>query len=500
MKLSPPSIQSRRASPFQLALRRPRPVYSHLVHPYYPAFPALGYRARLLRLLVIASATNPNTSSSSSLAHASSSQLTPVLSLGSYIWVLTTEVGCAWTRQLLEEGVYGNIVLRMHQDFQKHPLVLLVVKSAKALLKRRSGNERIAWSCLFFMIPWRQSYIVSATCIMFFERLCFHKLVSLRVVCMNFKAKGSLKKMHTVLKHLYVEALGSQEVPLVHHQSELKEEEVTHCVCNGEKASYQKALPKWREEERHSQATSKLLVEEAEVSPQCIGKNDKLLVQQVRNPSALVLSCLGVLHHLEVCLKLLESLVLIKTVCIDVVALGLTLCIHIKVTRRLIVMRYCHCIIPKDYRKCSMGHYAMKDCLVRTLYGDSNTLVPGTCYLDKQSLGDGCDTYRDYLREHQVESQVVSVPKMSRYKGMCTSGGGVPLLGASLNSSGSSLSFSKEAVMSVERGRFQTCFSKMAVKSVERGRLQIGSMKRRDLTDQKKGLEESERRGSKVQR
>ncbi|KAF3583158.1 hypothetical protein DY000_02031377 [Brassica cretica] len=392
--------------------------------------------------------------------------------------VLTTEVGCAWTRQLLEEGVYGNIVLRMHQDFQKHPLVLLVVKSDKALLKRRSGNERIAWSCLFFMIPWRQSYIVSATCIMFLERLCFHKLVSLRVVCMNFKAKGSLKKMHTVLKHLYVEALGSQEVPLVHHQSELKEEEVTHCVCNGEKASYQKALPKWREEERHSQATSKLLVEEVEVSPQCIGKNDKLLVQQVRNPS-------GIGDQAR-CMILLWSQW-------DEPNLALS-CGDVRYTRRLIVMRYCHCIIPKDYRKCSMGHYAMKDCLVRTLYGDSNTLVPGirkraahktktitkvcTCYLDKQSLGDGCDTYRDYLREHQVESQAVSVPKMSRYKGMCTSGGGVPLLGASLNSSGSSLSFSKEAVMSVERGRFQTCFSKMAVKSVERGRLQTGSMKR----------------------
>ncbi|KAG2244927.1 hypothetical protein Bca52824_093230 [Brassica carinata] len=47
----------------------------------------------------------------------------------------------------------------------------------------------------------------------------------------------------------------------------------------------------------------------------------------------------------------------------------------------------------------------------------------GTCDLDKQPLGDRCDTYRDYLREDQVESQAVSVPKMSRYKGMCTSGG-----------------------------------------------------------------------------
>ena len=38
----------------------------------------------------------------------------------------------------------------------------------------------------------------------------------------------------------------------------------------------------------------------------------------------------------------------------------------------------------------------------------------------------------------------------------------VPLLDASLNSSGSSLSFSKEAVKSVERGRFQTWSMKKA--------------------------------------
>ncbi|KAH0852008.1 hypothetical protein HID58_094295 [Brassica napus] len=29
------------------------------------------------------------------------------------------------------------------------------------------------------------------------------------------------------------------------------------------------------------------------------------------------------------------------------------------------------------YRKCSMGYYTVRTCLVRTLYGDSNTLVPG---------------------------------------------------------------------------------------------------------------------------
>ncbi|CAN6824165.1 unnamed protein product, partial [Brassica oleracea] len=38
----------------------------------------------------------------------------------------------------------------------------------------------------------------------------------------------------------------------------------------------------------------------------------------------------------------------------------------------------------------------------------------------------------------------------------------VPLLVASLNSCGSSLSFSKEAVKSVERGRFQTWLMKRA--------------------------------------
>ncbi|KAG2240857.1 hypothetical protein Bca52824_090447 [Brassica carinata] len=37
--------------------------------------------------------------------------------------------------------------------------------------------------------------------------------------------------------------------------------------------------------------------------------------------------------------------------------------------------------------------------------------------LDKQPLGDRCDTYRDYLREDQVESQAVLVPKMSRVDG-----------------------------------------------------------------------------------
>ncbi|KAF2569551.1 hypothetical protein F2Q68_00025512 [Brassica cretica] len=151
----------------------------------------------------------------------------------------------------------------------------------------------------------------------------------------------------------------------------------------------------------------------------------------------------------------------------------------------MIAMRECHCIIPKDYMKCSMGHYAMKGCLVRTLYGDSNTLVPGirkraahktetitnllrpvvfakASKKDHQPGQEMDIIPTDYLREDQVESQAVSVPKMSRYKGMCTSGECVPLLGASLNSSGSSLSFSKEAVKSVERGRFQTWSMKRA--------------------------------------
>ncbi|KAH0852325.1 hypothetical protein HID58_094075, partial [Brassica napus] len=147
--------------------------------------------------------------------------------------------------------------------------------------------------------------------------------------------------------------------------------------------------------------------------------------------------------------------------------------------------------------ECSMGHYAIRRVTCEALYGDSNTLVPGirkraahktetittlslkdkpmyldfspkelrhcvhiesgTCDLDRQPLGDGCDTYRDYLREDQVESQAVSVPKMSRYKGMCTSEGCF----------GSSLSFSKEAVKSVERERFQT----WSMKRASRGRL-----------------------------
>ncbi|KAH0851827.1 hypothetical protein HID58_094441 [Brassica napus] len=163
----------------------------------------------------------------------------------------------------------------------------------------------------------------------------------------------------------------------------------------------------------------------------------------------------------------------------------------------------------KEQQQTASGLQDEHACLLRVtceaLYGDSNTLVPGirkraahktetittpmyldfspkelrhcvhiesgTCDLDKQPLEDGCDTYRDYLREDQVESQAVSVPKMSR--------------------SGSSLSFSKEAVKSVERGDSKpgqavcevlssltgvlkmiwSCpsFSRMAVKSVERG-------------------------------
>ncbi|KAH0852323.1 hypothetical protein HID58_073705 [Brassica napus] len=36
----------------------------------------------------------------------------------------------------------------------------------------------------------------------------------------------------------------------------------------------------------------------------------------------------------------------------------------------------------------------------------------GTCYLDKQLLGDISDTFRDYLREIQVESQAVYVQRL----------------------------------------------------------------------------------------
>ncbi|KAG5374178.1 hypothetical protein IGI04_042510 [Brassica rapa subsp. trilocularis] len=41
----------------------------------------------------------------------------------------------------------------------------------------------------------------------------------------------------------------------------------------------------------------------------------------------------------------------------------------------------CHCISSLGhslvYRKCSMGHYAMRGVSCETLYGDSNTLIPG---------------------------------------------------------------------------------------------------------------------------
>ena len=39
-------------------------------------------------------------------------------------------------------------------------------------------------------------------------------------------------------------------------------------------------------------------------------------------------------------------------------------------------------------------------------------IVSGTCYLDKQLLGDISDTFRDYLREIQVESQAVYVQRL----------------------------------------------------------------------------------------
>ncbi|KAH0854403.1 hypothetical protein HID58_073736 [Brassica napus] len=78
----------------------------------------------------------------------------------------------------------------------------------------------------------------------------------------------------------------------------------------------------------------------------------------------------------------------------------------------------------------------------------------GTCYLDKQLLGDISDTFRDYLREIQVESQAVYVQRLleeeSSGKSSCT------IAWASLKCSWSFPSFSKEAVKSVERGRLKS--------------------------------------------
>ncbi|KAH0851714.1 hypothetical protein HID58_094523 [Brassica napus] len=96
----------------------------------------------------------------------------------------------------------------------------------------------------------------------------------------------------------------------------------------------------------------------------------------------------------------------------------------------------------------------------------------GTCDPDKQPLGDGCDIYRDYLREDQVESQVVSVPKMSRYKGMCTFAWRLTKQLQEVCEVLISLTGVLKMIWSCPS------FSKMAVKSVEMGRLQTGSMKR----------------------
>ncbi|KAH0851740.1 hypothetical protein HID58_094505 [Brassica napus] len=156
---------------------------------------------------------------------------------------------------------------------------------------------------------------------------------------------------------------------------------------------------------------------------------------------------------------------------------------------------FCHCISSLGHVsphstgsvvKCSMGHYAIRRVTCEALYGDSNTLVPGirkraahktetittpmyldfspkelrhcvhiesgTCEPDKQPLGDGCDTYRDYLREDQVESQVVSVPKMSRGQEVCEVL--ISLTGV-LKMIWSCPNFSKMAVKSVIWGDFK---------------------------------------------
>ncbi|KAG5374426.1 hypothetical protein IGI04_042216 [Brassica rapa subsp. trilocularis] len=162
----------------------------------------------------------------------------------------------------------------------------------------------------------------------------------------------------------------------------------------------------------------------------------------------------------------------------------------------------CHCISSlghsKDYRKCSMGHYAMRSVSCESLYGDSNTLLLLVSVL---SLRGSLNAYDPW--------SVTSLCKGS-YKG---SSAGVILgslrvklmnpfclskklvmpwrwcngrVGTHLNKrevqvlephqrrTWSFPSFSKKAVKSVERGRSKP----EAVKSVERGRPQTSSMKR----------------------
>ncbi|KAG5374412.1 hypothetical protein IGI04_042262 [Brassica rapa subsp. trilocularis] len=111
------------------------------------------------------------------------------------------------------------------------------------------------------------------------------------------------------------------------------------------------------------------------------------------------------------------------------------------------------------YRKCSMGHYAMRVVSCETLYGDSNTLIPVTSLC------------KDFYKDHQPDQ----VSGVSRQEAVQSSLGKYHCLSLTKDVPGHLLASLKRL------------FSKMAVKSVERGRLQTGFMKRaksrRDLEE-----------------
>ncbi|KAG5374453.1 hypothetical protein IGI04_042243 [Brassica rapa subsp. trilocularis] len=120
----------------------------------------------------------------------------------------------------------------------------------------------------------------------------------------------------------------------------------------------------------------------------------------------------------------------------------------------------CHCISSLGhslvYRKCSMGHYAMRGVSCETLYGDSNTLVPVSVLSLRGSLNAYDDPWQEAVQSSLGEYHCLSLTK------------DVP---------GQFLA-SLRWLRSLLRGGDPNHFSKMAVKSVERGRLQTGSMKR----------------------
>ncbi|KAG5374088.1 hypothetical protein IGI04_042571 [Brassica rapa subsp. trilocularis] len=123
------------------------------------------------------------------------------------------------------------------------------------------------------------------------------------------------------------------------------------------------------------------------------------------------------------------------------------------------------------YRKCSMGHYAMRGVSCETLYGDSNTLVPVT------------SRCKGFYKDHQPDQ----VSGVSRQEAVQSSLGKYHCLSLTKDVPGqflASLRWLRSLLRGGDPNQFYEegkPFSKKAVKSVERGRPQTSSMKRKDL-------------------